>query len=115
MTTYVEYELTDGTTILIEGAESPQTGLTPAGRDDDGNIIKRSSKGFQDALAGVKASAAVLRQQLDDLKADEVEVTFGLKATGEAGNFAIGKVGIEANYTVKLKWNNQEKIEPPSS
>jgi len=38
-----------------------------------------------------------------------VEVKFGLKATGEAGNylFAIGKVGVEANYEVTLKWSNQ--------
>ena len=31
-------------------------------------------------------------------------MTFGLKTTGEAGLFAVGKVGLEANYTVKLKW-----------
>lgn len=36
----------------------------------------------------------------------EIEVTFGLKATGEAGNIAVGKAGAEANYNVKLTWKN---------
>jgi Trypsin-co-occurring domain 1 len=34
----------------------------------------------------------------------EVEVTFGLKATGEVGNIAIAKAGAEANIEVRLKW-----------
>jgi hypothetical protein len=38
----------------------------------------------------------------------EATVTFGLKATGEAGNFAIGKVGMEASYMVTPKWSNEE-------
>ena len=40
---------------------------------------------------------------------DEVEVTFGLKAAGEAGNFAVAKVGAEASYTVTLKWKREEE------
>jgi hypothetical protein len=43
------------------------------------------------------------------MRADEVEVTFGLKAVGDLGNFAIGKVGAETNYTVKLKWTNTKE------
>ena len=43
------------------------------------------------------------------MRADEVEVSFGLKAVGEAGNFAIGKVGMEANYVVKLKWSGEKQ------
>lgn len=106
MGTYLEYELEDGTTILIEGEEPKGSGVTKASRDKDGNVIKKTDTTFHDALAGVKRSASVLRAQLNELKADEVEVTFGLKAVGEAGVFGISKVGLEANYTVKLKWNN---------
>jgi hypothetical protein len=39
---------------------------------------------------------------------DEVEITFGLKASGEFGTFAIAKANAEANYTVKLKWKKTE-------
>jgi hypothetical protein len=38
---------------------------------------------------------------------DELEVTFGLKATGEVGNIAIAKGGGEANFTIKLSWKRE--------
>jgi hypothetical protein len=34
----------------------------------------------------------------------EMEITFGLKATGEVGNLAVGKVAGESNYQVKMIW-----------
>jgi hypothetical protein len=40
---------------------------------------------------------------------DEMTVSFGLKASGDLGNLAIGKVGGEANYAVTLKWKKEEK------
>ena len=79
-------------------------------RDKVGNVVTWANKKFQDAFASVKKSAVVLRQELEDLRADEVEVTFGLKTTGEAGNFAVGQVGAEANYTITLKWKNNEEV-----
>jgi hypothetical protein len=36
----------------------------------------------------------------------EAEITFGLKATGEVGNVAVGKIGAETNYSIKLVWKN---------
>ena len=105
MTTYIEYQLEDGATLLIEGDGRQRGGMQQVARDRDGNVIQKTGARFQDALSGVKASARLLREQLNELEAEEVEVTFGLKTTGEAGLFAIGKVGMEANYTVKLKWS----------
>jgi hypothetical protein len=75
-----------------------------AGVEQQGVI--QAEKTFGDALEGVHKQAKQLRKKLDDLRADEVEVKFSLTATGELGNFAIGKVGIEANYEVKLNWKN---------
>ncbi len=57
-----------------------------------------------EALGAVKASAAALRRELSELSADEVEVKFVLKTTGELGLFAVGKLGAEANYELTLKW-----------
>jgi hypothetical protein len=34
----------------------------------------------------------------------EVEVTFGVKASGEAGNVVIGRGTAEANFTVRCLW-----------
>ena len=104
LATYLEYQLEDGTTILIETAIKGG-GVTKAGKM--GDVVAAVGQKFEDAFAGVKKSALVLRHQLEEMRADEVEVTFGLKATADAGNFAIGQVGAEANYTVKLKWSNK--------
>jgi len=108
MATYIEYELEDGTTVLIESSE-PESGVVRASRDKEGNVIKKAGQRFEAALAGIKPWADALRRQLDDLLADEIEVTFGVKAVGEAGNFAVGKVGAEANYEVTLKWSNKKQ------
>ena len=107
MSTYLEYQLDDGLTILVETEDAPAAGVTKASRDALGNTIKAANQKFEAAFAGVKKSAVALRRLLEELRADEVEVTFGLKATGDLGNFAVGKVGAEANYTVTLKWKNK--------
>ncbi len=109
MPTFIEYKLEDGTTILVQANRPAQAGgITKASRSDAvGNAINTVNQKFADAFAGVKKSAMVLRQQFVELQADEVEVTFGLTATGELGNFAIGQVGAEANYEITLKWSNK--------
>ncbi len=109
MATFIEYKLEDGTTILVQSNQPAQAGgITKASRGDAvGNAINAVNQKFADAFAGVKKSALVLRQQFVELQADEVEVTFGLTATGELGNFAIGQVGAEANYEITLKWSNK--------
>jgi len=114
MPTFIEYELEDGLTVLIEAPEDETTGPVRAARDNDGNIIKRSEKKFGEALDSIRLQAAMMRKKLEDLYADEVEVTFGLTTTGELGNFAVGKVGLEANYEVTLKWKNMDEEKKPS-
>jgi hypothetical protein len=39
---------------------------------------------------------------------DEVEITFGLKASGELGSLVVAKAGVEASYSVKLTWKKAE-------
>jgi hypothetical protein len=107
MATYIEYELEDGGTLLVE-VKDAGGGVQRAARGD-GSVVIKATKKFRAALASIKHSAALLRQELDELKADEVEVKFGLTTTGELGNFAVGKVGVEANYEVTLKWSNAKQ------
>jgi len=107
LATYLEYQLDDGTTILVQTDDAATGGVTRASSGAVGNVIQSANKKFEDAFAGVKKSALVLRQQLEEMRADEVEVSFGLKVTGDLGNFAVGKVGTEANYSVTLKWKNE--------
>jgi hypothetical protein len=109
MPTFVEYELEDGLKVLVEssGAEAGNAvrSLRPPGEPE----TVKAEKKFDEALEGVHRSALRIKEKFAGLRADEVEVSFGLKTTGKLGNFAIAEVGVEANYTVKLKWNNRAK------
>jgi hypothetical protein len=99
---FIKYQLEDGSELLIESAESG--GVVKASAL--GDKIQDAQKTFEQALKSVKGSALMLRKQFADAQADEVTVTFGLKATGELGEhiFAVAKAGVEANYSVTLKW-----------
>ena len=106
MSQYLKYQLEDGSELLVE-MPGVEAGVVRAGIGDK---AKDAMNTFDAALKGVKSSAKQIRNTLDDLEADNVEVKFGIKATGEAGNniFAIGKVGVEANYEVVLKWKKKK-------
>ena len=108
MSTFYEYELEKGLTVLIEGPENDAEGFTPASNTFGATIVK-SRKNFNRALKSVNAQAKKIVQNLDDLAADELEVTFGLKTVGELGNFAVGKLGMEVNYEVTLRWIRDQK------
>jgi hypothetical protein len=65
---------------------------------------------FEDAMNAVRQNAQVIIGKVRGLAdpPDELEVTFGLKAAGELGNFAVAKASAEANYTVKMTWKRAE-------
>lgn len=106
MANYIKYQLEDGLELLVETGEL-SGGVVKTGIGD--SIVDAKQK-FEDALEGVKRSAILMRRKFQELQADDVEVKFGLKTTGELGNFAIGKVSLDANYEVTLKW--KAKPEP---
>ena len=105
MATYIEYMLENGSTLLVEVDKSTVGAVKAA--DASGNLIIKAEKQFKDALASVKESVKTMGQELAELDPDEVEVTFGIKTTGEAGFFAVCKVGGEMNYEVKLRWSKE--------
>lgn len=127
MAYYVEFETEDGSTILVEVAEiqtdekSEVGGLVKAGLKDEAEkkakeVIEKAEKSFEDGLEVVRYNANVFIKKLKSGLADppdEVEITFGLKATGKVGNFAIAEVGVEANYAVKLTWKHEKKAPRP--
>jgi hypothetical protein len=113
MPTYIEYQMEDGSTVLVE-AESSMGGVVKASRG--GVDVVQTGKKFTDAVASIRGSLKAMVMEFDALKIEEAEVKFGLKAVGEAGVFAVGKVGGEMNYEVTLKWKKppDEKPKPKS-
>ncbi|MCP4359833.1 MAG: hypothetical protein GY796_17640 [Chloroflexi bacterium] len=107
MPTYIEYELDEGTTMLIEAPEGEPTGLIKVSRNAEGNVIVRAKKSFSEALKAAKIQASLLLQEIEDLHVDEAEIKFGLSTTGELDNLALGRVGLGVNYEVTLKWKKK--------
>lgn len=116
MSRYVKYQTGDGGIVLVEvegEQEDVQSGVVKAGRLGERvqDVVLEAQIRFEDAMDTVKHSAQTIIGKIKGLSdpPDEVEVTFGLKATGDLGNLAVAKVGAEASYTVKLKWKREEK------
>ena len=60
MTTYIEYDLEDGATILIEAPENGIGRVVKAARGDSEVTKARAKKSFSDALKDVRAQAKLL-------------------------------------------------------
>ena len=112
MPTYIEYKMDDGSTLLVE-AESSMGGVVKASRG--GVDVVQAGKNFTEALASIRGSLRALIAEMDALKVEGAEVKFGLKAVGEAGIFAVGKVGGEMNYEVTLQWKKAEERPKPKA
>jgi hypothetical protein len=121
MTRYIKFITSDGSPVLVEVEEdevAPSEGVQKAGLLDKLRGAKDTVAQAQETLDGalervVKANADALMESVRNLieSPDTVEATFGLKATGEAGNFAIAKIGGEINFSVKLNWKPISKNE----
>ena len=114
MTHYIEFTTEDGGTILVEAAEEEtyQPGVIKAGlKEQAEKTIAQAQATFEDGLEVVRRNASAFIKKVRGLSdpPDEVEVSFGLKASGEVGNFAVANVGAEASYTVTLTWKRDEE------
>jgi len=106
---YIQYATDDGF-FLVEVDEqsgaSSQDGAIKAGLDDRvEETVRKLQIRFEDALDIVNHSAKAFAQKVKSLpeKPDEMEISFGLKATGQ-GDLVIAKAGVEANFNIKIGW-----------
>ena len=102
----VEVPLDDGGSMLVEVEldEEEQDGMVPAARA--GEMATKATQTLQEALEQVRPGAEAVVAKLREMSArpDEMEVTFGLKMSAEAGAF-IASASTEANFSVLLRWN----------
>ncbi|MGB3494703.1 MAG: CU044_2847 family protein [Elainellaceae cyanobacterium] len=114
MTSYILFE-SDGDatpTVLVEVDEeeivSEEDGLVKVGvRDTLNNAVSVASSTFSTAIRNaIHHNVKTITDAVQSLPnpPSDVEVSFGLKVTGEASNIAVGKVGGEVNYAIKLTW-----------
>lgn len=107
MSRYVAFTAAAGGNVLVEVDDDAASGIEKAGLRGSAadGAVARAEATFEQAVASaVTRSVAALSEAVSALShaPAEVELTFGLKATGEIGNVAIAKAGGEANFTVRL-------------
>ncbi len=117
MTRYIQFTTADGSTILVEAAEEEtyQPGVVKAGlREKAQEAVSQAKASFDDGLEVIRHNADGFIKKVRGLSdpPDEVEITFGLKATGELGNFAVAKASAEASYAVKMTWKREAEQKP---
>ncbi len=109
MSRYIEFLLPDGTTIIMEGDDAGSE-VVKAGRWA-APITERVQETFEQALEKAQRAAAIVAEKVRTLQPhvpQQVEVTFGLKASGELGTLVVAKAAIEASYSIKLVWKTSE-------
>jgi hypothetical protein len=127
MTSYLRFTSGEGEAadVLVEvdaAGDLPVAGEQNAGlrqwaRDQAGDAVAAAQGGFEEAVrraVSVNARAFLSAADALDRPPAEIEVTFGLKVTGEAGNLAVGKVAGESNYEVRMAWRPPDGGQPTS-
>ena len=95
----VTYRVDDATTVMLE--IEPAEGFRPAG---PGEVLGRIREAITPAVAAAKA----VLEKVKETQPDQVEVKFGVKASGEA-SWLVAKAAGEGNFEVTLTWSRREK------
>lgn len=121
MTSYLRLACGEGEAADVLVEVDGSASLPPTGEQDAG--LRQWAQGQADAAAAVAQSGfeeAVRRAVSVNARAflaaansleeppAEMELTFGLKATGEVGNLAVGRVAGESNYQVRMTWRRPD-------
>ncbi|MCC5899867.1 MAG: hypothetical protein JJU32_18360 [Phormidium sp. BM_Day4_Bin.17] len=107
MAKLVEFDLGNGETVLIEVEDVESDGIKPVSKRP-GEVAAQARKTFSEALNNLKPMVANIKAHLDGMTepADEVQVKFSVKLSGEVGA-VVTKVGGEATYEITLKWQHK--------
>lgn len=94
----VSYQLDDSTEVRFE-IDSPHDWSPATGRGRP-NVAGQ----VREAVTPAVEAAKTVLDQIAALKPDGVEVTFGIKVTGEA-SWVVAKAAAEGSFEVKLTWS----------
>lgn len=103
----VQFELDDGTTVLVE-VQEPENGAIERVSLNPGRVVAKAQMTFDQAMERITPVVSKVATRLKTgltTPADEVEVKFGLKLSADAGAI-ISSVGAEVNFEITLKWKS---------
>jgi hypothetical protein len=105
LSTIVEFPLDAGGTVLVDVDDVARIGAVRRGLAPS-ELITRADQSVEAAFARIKPAAAALVADLRSVAdpPDQIEVTFGIRLSGEVGA-VIAKTAAEANFSVRLSWS----------
>lgn len=111
MASYIKFELEDGTFVFVESTDLPRgsSGFPLSGKGD--HPTEQAAVSFENSIMAIRKMAVALIQEMRSgftQTPDEMQVNFGLKASGEVGNLVVARGGMEANYNIMLRWSSRE-------
>lgn len=110
MADFVRYELEDGSEVFFETAE--ESLVSPRGGSAD--VVDAGRLG--DRLGPIAVAAGEVSRSLrEHLAPGEIELSFGVKVSGEVGWWFFARANGEASINVKVTWGKdvQERSASP--
>jgi|SRR5215469_15237917 len=95
----VAYQVDDAITVKLE--IEPAEGFQPAA---PGEILGR----VQEAVTPAVEAAKAVLEKVKEARPDQIELKFGVKASGEA-KWLVAKAAGEANFEVTLTWCRHDR------
>ena len=102
----VELSASDEEALLFD-VSATSAGRKVAVTTRDGTAVVAAERGLEQAIDQAHRTVGSLLRIVAAHDVDEAELRFGLRLTGEAGLFAVTKVGGEAHCEVVLKWKRR--------
>lgn len=101
----VEYELADGSRLLVEVDEASAGPVMRGGRGED--LVTKAEGTLEQALHRIGPATAAAFEQLRQVAnpPDEIEIEFGIKLSADLGAI-VARTGGEANFQITLRWRH---------
>lgn len=113
MRNILEVTMNDGTKMYIEAFNNElhngtDSVFVPASSGEE--IIKKTMKQLSQSLSSISNFSNTIIEKIRnvDICPNEIEVDFSVKFSADA-NVIISSMSSEANFVIKMKWNNGNK------
>ena len=112
----VEFQLQDGSTIVVETEESEEMARVTRTARQQVDVIEEAKHTFEAALEKIRVATEGAIAKLRNLgeKPDEVTMEFGFNLNAQLGAI-IASTSAEANYKVTLTWSSKPSGEASSA
>jgi hypothetical protein len=112
MASHMKFALDDGTVVYLETVEGPKGagGLLPPTKGESTTDQKPVpfDKSF-DAVSKLAAAMVKKLHEAADTGLEDVNITFGLKASNDVSTLVVSRGGMDVNFNISVHWRKENK------